>query len=114
MTGFAWITSFRFGERGKGAIERGCEGDPVAGDSFTAASKYCVDTASLRGAYRPQSEVLTEPKFARIAIEIKGQSERMVGPGGGIACRGVIICVWLVRWLADCECMLPSQATDAL
>ncbi len=80
-------------------------------------SKHRVDTASIlrrcRGAYRAQSEFLAEAKanLARITIEIRVQYGRMVGPGGGIACRGVVvICGWLVDRLVDGVCMLPSAS----
>ena len=53
-------------------------------------SKHTVDTALIlrrcRGAYRAKSDFYAEANLATIAIKIKVQFRRMVGPGGGIAC----------------------------
>ena len=61
----------------------------MAGGNVHEQRQYCVDTASLRGAYRAKSEVLAEPKFARIAKVSRSKYHlgEWLGPGGGIACR---------------------------
>ena len=86
MTGlFGLLISLSALEKGEGASQR-ARRFPVAGDK----SKRRVDTASIlrrcRGAYRAKSDPFAEANLARIAIEIKVQFRRMVGPGGGIAC----------------------------
>ena len=87
MTGlFGLLLSLSVFKNGEGVIER-MRGCPVAGDM----SKQSRDDTALilhrcRGAYRAKSEFLAEANLARMAIDIKVQFGRMVGPGGGIAC----------------------------
>ena len=83
-------------KRGKGAIGRGCERGPVAGGNVHEQRQYCVDTASLRGAYRAKSEVLAEAKFARIAIEI--QSTMWANGWGQVEASHVVVELSVCGW----------------